>query len=86
MLKQGQALQIIRQIHPCLWKKIKKNIGLMKDELGGQIVKKFVLLQSKMQSYLIDNNDEGTKVKCTKSCDIKRKLKFQDYSNYFKAS
>ena len=38
----------------------------MKDKLGGQIVKKFVLLQSKMYSYLKNNNDEGTKVKCTK--------------------
>ena len=60
MLKQGQTLQIIRQIHPCLWEKIKKVIGLMNDELGGQIVKKFVLLQSKMYSYLKNNNDEGT--------------------------
>ena len=25
MLKKGQTLQIIRQIHPCLWEKIKKS-------------------------------------------------------------
>ena len=65
--------------------KIKKFVGLMKDELGGQIMKKFVWLQSKVYSYLKDNNDEGTKVKCTKNCHIKRKLKFPDYKNCLKA-
>ena len=37
--------------------KNKKVIGLIKDELGGQIMKKFVGLSLKSYSYLKDNND-----------------------------
>ena len=39
----------------------------MKDELVGQIMKKFVGLRPKTDSYLKDN-DEGIKVKGTKKC------------------
>ena len=35
--------------------KNKKVIGLMKDELGGKIIKKFVRLRAKTYSYLIDD-------------------------------
>ena len=35
--------------------KNKKVIGLMKDELGGEIMKKFVGLKAKTYSYLKDN-------------------------------
>ena len=41
-------------------------IGLLKDELGGQIMKEFVGLRAKAYSYLKDNNDEDEKGKCTK--------------------
>ena len=41
--------------------KNKKVIGLMKDELGGKIVKEFV--KEKTYSYLKDNNDEDKKFK-----------------------
>ena len=57
--------------------KNKKVIGLMKDELGGQVMKEFVGLRAKTYSYLKDNNDEDKKEKGTK-CVI-RKLKFQYY-------
>ena len=57
--------------------KNKKVIGLIKDELGGQVMKEFVGLRAKTYSYLKDNNDEDKKEKGTK-CVI-RKLKFQDY-------
>ena len=60
--------------------KNKKIIGLMKDELGGQIMKEFVGLRAKAYSYLKDNNDE------TKKCVIKRKLKFEDYKNCLEAA
>ena len=52
----------------------------MKDELGGNIVKKFVGLKVNTQSYLRDDNDERKKkAKGTKKCVIKRKPKFEDY-------
>ena len=38
----------------------------MKDKLGGQIMKEFVVLRAKTFSYLKDNNDENKKVKDTK--------------------
>ena len=46
--------------------KNKRAIGLMKDELGGQIIKKFVGLRAKTCSYLKDNNDEDEKAKRAK--------------------
>ena len=33
-------------------------VGLMRDELGGQIMKTFIGLKAKTYSYLKDNNDE----------------------------
>ena len=59
----------------------KKVSGLMKDELGGQIMKEFVGLRAKTYSNLKENNDEDKRAKGTKMCVIKRKLKFQDYKN-----
>ena len=66
--------------------KNKKVIGLMKDELGGQIMKKFVSLRTKTYRYLNDNNDEVKKAKVTNKCVIKRRLKFRDYKKYLEAS
>ena len=66
--------------------KSKKVIGLIKDELGGQIIKEFVGLRAKTYSYLKDNKTQGTKAKGTKKCVIKRKLKFQDYKNCLEAA
>ena len=51
----------------------------MKDELGGQTMKKFIGLRAKTYSYLKDNNDECKKAKVTKKYVVKRKLKIQDY-------
>ena len=37
----------------------KKVIGLMKDELGGQIILEFVAIRPKTYSYItVDNNEE----------------------------
>ena len=48
--------------------KSKTVIGLMKNELNGKIVTKFVALRSpNSYSYLIDNSDEYKKAKSTKS-------------------
>ena len=43
--------------------KIRKVIGLMKDELGQKIMTKFVALRAKAYSYLIDDCSEDKKGK-----------------------
>ena len=59
--------------------KNKNIIGLLKDELGGKIMTKFVGLRAKNYSYLIDGGSEDKKkAKGTKKCIIKRKLKFEN--------
>ena len=67
-------------------KKIKKVIGLMKDELGGKIMKKFVGLRAKTYSYLIDDVNENKKAKDTKKYVIKRRLKFENYKSCLEAT
>ena len=61
--------------------KNKKVIGLMKDELGGNIIMEFVTLRPKTYSYLTDDCKEDKKAKGTKKCLIKRMIKFNDYKN-----
>ena len=51
--------------------KSKKVIGLMKDELGGKIMTKFVGLGAKTYNYLIDDSSGDKKAKGTKKCVIK---------------
>ena len=53
-------------------RKNEKVIGLMKDKLGGQIMKEFVGLKAKTYSYLKENNDEDKKVNDTKNCYKKK--------------
>ena len=59
----------------------KKVIGLMKAELGGEIMTEFVALRPKTYSYSIDDDSEVKKAKGTKKCVIKRMLKFNDYED-----
>ena len=51
--------------------KNKKVIGLMKDELGRQIMKEFVGLRAKTYSYLKENNNEDKKAKAQEICNKK---------------
>ena len=44
-----------------------KVIGLMKDELGGQIMKEFVRWRGKTYRYLKENKDENKNAKGKKS-------------------
>ena len=59
-------------------------IGLMKYELGGKIITKFVGLWAKTYSYLINDVSED-KAKGTKKCVKKRNLKFENYKNCLEA-
>ena len=61
--------------------KNKKVTGLMKNELGGKIMKKFLRFTAKTYSYLIDDGTEDKKAKDTTKYVIKRKHKFGDYEN-----
>ena len=63
---------------PLLMGKNKKVIGLMKDELGGEIITEFVTLRPKTYSYLTDDSKEDKKSKGTKKCVIKKMIKFDD--------
>ena len=66
--------------------KNKEAVNLVKDELEWEIMKEIVGLRSKTCSYLRENNDELNIVKGTKTCVVKRKLKFQSYKECFKSS
>ena len=59
--------------------KNEKVIGLMKDELGGEIITDFIALTSKTYSYLMDNDKIDKKAKGTKKCAINKMIKFDDY-------
>ena len=77
MLKQDLTLQILKQTGHYLQEKITKVIALMKDQLGGQIMKEFVGLRAKTYTYLKYNHHENKKDKGRKKFFIKRKLKFE---------
>ena len=53
----------------------KKVIGIMKDELGGKIMKKFIGLRPKCYSYLTDDGNVDKKSKGTKKMCDKRNIK-----------
>ena len=51
-----------------------KDIGLMKDELGGKIMTDFVGLKPKCYATLLDDDKGDKKAKGTKKCVIKECL------------
>ena len=59
-------------------RKNKKVIGLMKDELGGKIMKEFISLRLKMYSYRVEES-EPKKCKGIKKCVLKKTISFEDY-------
>ena len=61
--------------------KNKKVIGIMKNELGGEIITEFITLRPKTYSYSTHDSKEGKKAKGTKKSVIKRMIKFDDYKN-----
>ena len=60
--------------------KNKKVIGLMKDELGGEIMKEFISVRPKMYSYRVGKN-EPKKCKGIKKCVVKKTITFDDYKD-----
>ena len=60
--------------------KNKKAIGLMKDELGGDIMTEFVTLRPKMYSYRA-GKEELKKCKGIKKCVMWKTISFEDYKN-----
>ena len=58
--------------------KNKKVIGLMKDELGGEIMKEFISLRPKMYSYRVGSS-EPKKCKGIQKCVVKKTISFEDY-------
>ena len=67
ILKLNLVLQIMNQIDHCLKENNKRVIGLVKHELGGKIMTKFVGLRAKTYSPLIDGSNEDKTAKDTKS-------------------
>ena len=56
----------------------KKVIGLMKDELGGEIMTEFLTLRPKIYAYKT-GSAESKKCKGIKKCDVKKTISFEDY-------
>ena len=59
----------------------KKIIGMFKDELNGKIMAKLCGPRSKTYAFLLDDNTEKKGAKGTKKCVIKRRIKFDDYTD-----
>ena len=60
--------------------KNKKVIGLMKDELGGGMMREFVTLRPKMYAYKVGSS-ESKKCKGIKKCLVKKTISFNGYKN-----
>ena len=58
----------------------KKVIGLMKDELGGEIMTEFATLRPKMYAYKT-GSVESKKCKGIKKCVVRAMISFEDYKN-----
>ena len=57
----------------------KKAIGLMKDELGGNIMTEFMALRPTLYSYKELDGSEDKKCQGIKKCIVKKTLTFEDY-------
>ena len=56
----------------------KKVIGLMKDELGGEIMTEFVTLRPEMYAYKM-GSAESKKCKGLMKCVVRKMISFEDY-------
>ena len=60
----------------------KKVIRLMKNELRGKTMSKFVALRPKLYAYKNLDNAEDKRCKGIKKCVVKKTVSFNDYKNY----
>ena len=58
--------------------KNEKELGFLKDELGGKIMKEFCGLRPKAYAYLMDDSSENKRAKGKKNCVIKCNIMFKD--------
>ena len=70
--------KMIKDLFQLLRKKIR---GLFKEELNGNIMKKFIAPRAKTLAYLMEDDKEYKKAKGTKKCVIKCQLMFENYKN-----
>ena len=56
----------------------KQVTGLMKDDLGGDIMREFVALRPKMYAYKVESK-EFKRCKGIKKCVVKKDIEFEDY-------
>ena len=54
---------------------------MLKDELGGKIMKEFCSLRAKTYAYLMDDDSKKKKAKGTKKGIIKRRIMFENYKD-----
>ena len=78
MLKLDLIVKIVNQIDYFQKEKIRKVLELVKDDLDGNIMTKFVGLRAKTYSYLIDNSSEDKKAKSTKNVLKKKTIAIEN--------
>ena len=61
--------------------KNKKVLGMMKDEVAGQVITEFVGLRSKLYAYKIDGGKEEKKCKGVKKYVVKKEITLEDYKD-----
>ena len=59
--------------------RVKKVIGIMKDELGGRIMTEFMALRLKLYTYKTLSGSRNKKCMEVKKCVVKKMLDFEDY-------
>ena len=57
----------------------KKVIGLMKEEIGGEIIEEFISLKPKLHSFKKSGGSVGKKCKGIKNNVVKKTITFEDY-------